>query len=284
MKQGKFYTAMVTVVAVLSIFVIGWMITGCTKESTTDPVKEQLSSTPMVNMAVSFSNPGTTGFLKGTSELFTDSLHIDSAVVVFSRIKFLNHVDTVSVDSADDEHDSLDHDSHDRDDNVVFKGPFVVHISDTIAINLGAQELPAGTYDGIKFKIHRLKRGERHEDCDKHHHHVDLDDSTVVGSSITVWGSVYKNGTWTAFKFTFNGELEFKIKGNFVVPASSSTVNIALNIDMGSWFKNPFDGSLLDPTDTSHVNRNLIKRAIRASFSNCKGGHDRGDGHPRDRD
>jgi len=276
MKHTTFYTTTLTVVIVLSVIVMGWMITGCTKDSTTGPAP---SSGPMVNMAVSFSKSGTTGLAKATDALFTDSLHIDSAVVVFARIQFLQHADSESVDSGE-----VEHDSDDRGDDIIFRGPFVVHVRDTVAINFANRELPAGTYDGIKFKIHRLKHGEHHEDSDErnHHHHAFADDSTIIGSSITVWGSVYKNGAWTPFTFTFNGELEFKIKGNFIVPASTSSVNIALNIDMGAWFKNPFDGTLLDPTDTSDENRHLIRRAIRASLSNCRGGHDRGDGHPDD--
>jgi hypothetical protein len=84
------------------------------------------------------------------------------------------------------------------------------------------------------------------------------------------------------FTFRFNGELEFKVKGNFTVPASTSSVSIALNIDMGKWFTNPHDGTLLDPTDTSRDNIAFIMQAIRASFGGCRGGHDRGDGHPDD--
>jgi len=273
MKHKTVYNTTLTVV-VLSVLIVGWMITGCVKDSTTGPAT---ASAPMVNVAVSFSKSGTVELAKGTGSLFTDSLHIDSAVVVFSRIKFLQHADTVSVDTGDAEHDSFDH-----DESIAFRGPFVVHVHDTVAIDFASHELPAGTYDGITFKIHRLKHGERHEDSDEHHHHTDLHDSAIAGSSITVWGSVYKDGAWTPFTFMFDGEFEFKIKGDFTVPASASSVNIALNIDMGKWFRNIHDGSLLDPTDLSHENRALIRQAIRFSFGSCRGGHDRGDGHPDD--
>ncbi len=276
MNRNKFSSTVLAVGIVLSICIMGWMIVGCMKDSTTGPPQP---SSPMVNMAVSFSNSGTTGFANETGSLFADSLHVDSAVVVFSRIQFLQHADSGSVDSSEDEDDS-----HENDESIVFRGPFVVHVRDTVAINFATKELPAGAYDGIQFKIHRLRHGERHEDSDEHnhHHHAFPDDSSIVGSSITVWGSVYKNGAWIAFKFNFDGEIEFRIKGNFVVPASTTTVMIALNIDMGRWFKNPLDGTLLDPTDRSFDNLKLIRRAIRASFNRCKGGHDRGDGHPDD--
>lgn len=278
MKHTKFYTTILTVGIVLSVCIMGWMISSCNKDSTTGPVP----ASSMVNMAISFSQSGTAGSSREIGSLFTDSLHIDSGVVVFSRIKFLQHADSELVDSDEDHHDSDKHDSDEHNESITFKGPFVVHVRDTVGINFANQELPAGTYDGIKFKIHRLKHGERHEDSDERNHHVLMDEPTIAGSSITVWGAVYKNGAWTPFTFIFDGEFEFKIKGNFVVPVSTSTVMIALNIDMGKWFRNPSDGSILDPTDTSSENLRMIRRAIRASFGSGRGGHDRGDGHPDD--
>ena len=177
MTFKQFSSSVLTVAVVLSVLVMGSRITGCTKDSAIGPVP---SSTPMVNLAVSFSNSGTTGLEKGMGVLFTDSLHIDSAVVVFSRIKFLQHADSVSVDSGEGEEEHDEHDSDEHDESISFKGPFVVHIYDTVAIDLGSKELPAGVYDGITFKVHRLKHGERHEDCYKHrHHYADLDDSTL---------------------------------------------------------------------------------------------------------
>jgi len=271
MKQKNLFPATLAVVIVLSVLIVGWMVSGCSKDSTTGP----LPSSTMVHMAISFSNSGATGLEKGAVSLFTDSLHIDSAVVVISRIKFLQHAGSESVDTGDAEHDSLEH-----DESISFRGPFVVHVQDTVGINFANQEVPAGNYDGIKFKIHRLQHDEHHEDSDEHEGHAVWNDSSVIGSSINVWGSVYKNGAWVPFAFKFDGEFEFKVRGNFTIPASTSSVKIALNIDLGKWFRSPHDGTLLDPTDTSWENLALIRQAIRESFGSCRGGHDRGDGHP----
>ncbi len=275
MKKNGLYTSILFLLAVTT----GLMISGCTKDVPTEPVQ---SATPTVGMSVSFSGAGSAEQPRDLGVLFTDSLHIDSAIVVFSRIKFLAHADSEAVDSSDDDHDSDDHDSDDDEESVSFKGPFVVHVYDTVAIDLGKKELPAGTYDGIKFNIHKLKQHEHHKHCKKRHQYDEWDDPSVVGSSIIVWGSVYKDSAWQQFKFRFNGNLEFKIKGDFVVPATTSTVNIALHFDMGSWFRNPHDGTLLDPTDTSRRNVKLIRQAIRASFNHCRSGHDSGDGHHGD--
>jgi hypothetical protein len=258
-------------VAILATGVVAGVLAGCSKSTMTGPS----SSTAPVNMAVSFSKSGSPGLMKGYGTLSTDSLRIDSAVVVIARIKFESHVDTVSVDTVNGHTEDLD-----NDQSIAFKGPFAIHVRDTVAINFANQVLPAGTYDGIKFKIHRLMRGEPFEDSDEHNHRPRMSDSVVVGSSITVWGAVLKNGVWTSFTFNFDGEVEFKIKGTFTVSSSISNVNIALNFNMGSWFVNPLTSTLLDPTDTSFQNRELIRRAIYASFGKGKGGHDRGDGHP----
>lgn len=253
---------------------IAFGVNGC---SQSDPVS--LNDNPAVNLAVSFSKSGSvTGLFKGFGTLAADSLRIDSAIVVFQRIKFESHIDSAAVDSTGKDLD----DGH--EDNFMFKGPFVVHMRDTLAINFANQTLPAGTYDGIKFKIHRIQPNEHFEDSDDHNNHPRMrSDSLPMGSSIVVWGSVKKNSIWTPFMFKFDGEVEFKIKGSFTVSQSSSTVKIALNFNIGSWFKNPQTGALLDPTDTSNATRELIKRAIYLSFGKGKGGHDRNDdGHPDD--
>ncbi len=254
--------------AVLSI-AIGVMISGCMKSS--NPVGST-SMNPNVNLTVAFSKgAGGTGLLKSSVASSVDSIRIDSAIVVLDRIKFESHIDSVTVDSLGNNEQETE-----QDLNVTFFGPFVVHVRDTLAINFANQTLPPGTYNGIKFKIHRLMEGEHHEDSDDMNHRARTNtDSTAVGSSIVVWGAVRDNGVWMPFTFKFDTELEFKIKGNFVVPAATSNVNIALNFDMGMWFKNPFTGALLNPNTMD--DQRLIDQAIRMSFGEGRGGRD--DGH-----
>jgi hypothetical protein len=247
------------------------VMVGCSKSSTGPD-----ATNPNVNLVVAFSKAGTPGLLKGSGIAATDSLRIDSAVVVFERIKFESRIDTVIVDTT-----GKDSPDTDRDLQVMLKGPFVVHVRDTVAIDFANKTLPAGTYDGIQFKIHRLMAGESHEDSDERHNKPKPSDSAITGSSISVWGSVKKSGTWTRFAFYFDGEIEFKLKGNFVVDANTSTFTMALNFNIGSWFTNVQTGALLDPTDLSGSNRDQLKRAIYAAFGKGRGGRDRnGDGHP----
>jgi len=247
------------------------LLSGCSKSD--NPLA--VTDAP-VNLSVSFSKTGTvTGLQKG---LAVDSLRIDSAIVVLQRIKFESHIDTVSVDTTGTAPDD------EREINVTFKGPFVIHVRDTIGIDFANQTLPAGTYDGIKFKIHKLQNGEKHEDSDERNHRTLVsNDSSTRGWSIVVWGSFKKNGVWTPFTLKLDVEVEFKIKGNFVVSNATSSVDIALNFNMGLWFKNPQTGGLLDPTDVTSANRDLFVRAVKTSFGQGRGGHDRNhDGHPDD--
>ncbi|MGE5316108.1 MAG: hypothetical protein ACM3Q4_15550 [Acidobacteriota bacterium] len=259
-------------------FGIAAMVSGCSKSDSPSGAPNGLQS---VNMNISFSKSLSSGLSKAYGTEAADSIRIDSAVVVLARIKFESHIDSVRID--DDGMGGMGGGmmGHDNDSDYSFKGPFVIHVRDTIGINFANSDLPPGTYDGIKFKIHRLMSGEYREDSDmRHHRNMFWNDSSVAGSSVTVWGSILKNGTWTPFKYDFNGEVEFKIKGNFVVTEAGSPVTIALNFNIARFFVSS-TGALLDPTDTSVQNREQIRKAIYAAFGAGRCGYDRGDGRPR---
>jgi hypothetical protein len=142
--------------------------------------------------------------------------------------------------------------------------------------------IPAGSYDGVTVKIRRLMVGERHEDSDDMNHPGwHHNDSSIVGSSIVIWGQALKNGTWTPFTLNLDLALTFRIKGDFVIPVAISSLNIAFNFDLSQWFKDPQTGMYLDPSDTSSFNRVMIVRAIRHALALTHGGCDRDhDGHP----
>lgn len=235
-------------------------------------------------MNISFSKSLASGLGKVYGSGVSDSLRIDSAVVVLARIKFESHIDTVSLmppvgDMPDGPGGMM---GNDPDSNYSFKGPFVIHVRDTIGINFANANLPAGTYDGIKFRIHNLLRGELREDSDMRNHRPwFMPEDSIAGSSVTVWGAIMKNGVWTPFKYDFNGEVEFKVKGTFVVPEAGASVDIALNFNIGSFFIDTRTGALLDPTNMSMQNRIAIRQAVYAAFGAGRCGRDRGDGRPR---
>ena len=253
---------------ILGLILISIFVAGCSK--TTNPISSSSSTNGNVTMSVAFSDAGTpVGFRKtGAYSISSitsgaDSIRIDSAIVVFARIQFESDIDTVTVDT----NTGIPFINVDEDNsNINFRGPFVVHVHDTSAISFASDTLPAGTYTGIKFDIHRLAPGEKFKDSDDFNDMVgSSNDSSTMDFSIVVWGAVYKDSAWVPFEFKDNQNLEFAVKGTFTIPTATSHVDVALNFNMGSWFMNP-DGTLLDPTNTSLRNYIMIQQAIRTSF------------------
>jgi len=198
------------------------------------------------------------------------SVRIDSAIVVFARIKFESNIDAIQVDTSNN---STIISVTDSNSTEIFRGPFVVHVSDTSTIDFATQTIPAGTYNGITFYMHRMGFGEGFEDSDQFNHGVmDPNDSSTVNYSIVVWGSVLKDSGWVPFEFKDNDNIQFKVRGTFTIPTATSSIDIAMNFNMGSWFTNPYNGSVIDPTDVSIQNQLLIRRAIRLSLGSGRCG------------
>jgi hypothetical protein len=260
-------------VAIFSL-IAGFALNSCMKS--TNPVGDINTLGPKASLNVAFSK-GTSGigFPKTSVGAAVDSIRIDSAVVVFQKIRFVLHADSVSIDSTG--HDLGD---DNEDSSLVLFGPFVVHVRDTVAIDFADQVVPAGTYDGVVFKIHRLTPGERCEDSDDHDGVMRTNtDPLLTGYSIVVWGAVDSSGTWKPFVYKLGEELQFRLKGNFVVSLATSTVNFALNFNIGNWFKDPVSGALLDPNNPD--SQRLIREAIVLSFDHGIGGRDDDhNGHP----
>ncbi len=265
MKKTKFF-AMVVLVGLFAI------VNGCKKSD--NPVTSETSGTG-TNLAIGFSKVSSHSAFGKVAAV--DSLRIDSVIAVLQRIKFEVNIDTVKVDTT-----GKDSGDSDRDSSIIFRGPFIIHVRDSNAVNFANQVLPAGNYSGIKFKIHRILKGEKYEDSDEHNHHSTVaNNDSIIGYSVGVWGAIKKNGVWVPFEFKTNMELEFKIKGNFTITTSTSTLNIALRFNTGDWFRDLKTGFLLDPTDATQKNQEFIREAIKKSFEQGRGGHDKDhDGHP----
>lgn len=245
----------------IGLLIVSLLMFGCTRSM--NPVSS--SSTPgNVTMSVAFSNSATTGLSKVSSVNGATSIRIDSAVIVLAGIKFENAIDSVQIDTSGDS-PLLYVDG--SDSSVIFRGPFVIHVRDTVAIDFASQTLPAGTYTGIRFAIRRLGFGEGYHDSDHFNNpNAAPPDTSVQNYCLAVWGAVYKDSAWVPFEFKENQNLEFKVRGNITIPNATTSVNVALNFNMGSWFVNPVTGATLDPTDMTWQNQMMIRQAIRASF------------------
>jgi hypothetical protein len=196
-----------------------------------------------------------------------DSLRVDGAVIVLKDIVFKSAIDTVhardSVET-DREDEMEDHEGqlHKIDGyghQVHFKGPFVVGLQDTTPVQIALDTIPPGTYNGIKFVVHRLRSRDISRD-------PSLPDS-LLGYSVVVAGSVKNSGgDWTSFLFKTDINEEFKAKGDFVVSPGDIMSPYVLKFDLTSWFKGPY-GRILDPNNS--MDRRWIRYAIKASL---KGG------------
>jgi hypothetical protein len=131
-------------------------------------------------------------------------------------------------------------------------GPVVIDLKDKDLTSAGVQKVldstvPAGTYDKIKFQIHRLQAADNV---------AGADELVKAGASILVDGTF--NG---AFQFATALEAEEELEGKFVIDATSQ--NITLNFDPSKWFVS--GTTVLDPSDPA--NKLAIEANIRASLA-----------------
>jgi hypothetical protein len=163
-------------------------------------------------------------------------------------------------------------------------GPVVVDLGAADLSAAGIEKVldstvPAGTYDKIKLKIHRLQSADNVPGAD---------DLVKASASILIDGTF--NGT--AFQFATALEAEQELEGKFVIDGQSQ--NITINFDPSAWFTS--GTTVLDPSDAA--NKLAIEANIRASLNafqdddgvgheNHHGdddaaGHDAGDDHGND--
>lgn len=257
------------------LFGIFIVLLGCTIGCSSDDTVAPNPTTAPVDLTVGFSKVVTrTSFLK---TMAVDSMKIDSVIVVLQKIKFESHIDDVIADST-----GQDTTVNAAEANFTFKGPFMIHVRDSMTVNFANQTLPAGRYTGIKYKIHTFKKGEFHLDSDDRTNRKGwFNNDSMAGYSIAVWGTIKKDGAWIPFAFKTAVEVEYKLRGDFTISGSTSTITMALKFNTGDWFTNLTTGVMLDPTDTSTGNTVLIKQAIRKSFEKGRGGRDDNrDGNP----
>ncbi len=250
---------------------------GCT-DNTTGPS----GSGSGVPVAV-FAKAGTGGgsFSLGKSDGTTgtvDSIRVTYTIVVLKDIAFRYSIDTVMVPDSEqceredrDEHGGEDHDQFQR---FRFKGPFVVNLPNNQPIQIALDTIPPGTYDGIRFKLHKLNAKDVAGNP--------LLPDSLVGTSVVVTGMVFYTGASTGTPFVFKANINegFKVRGDFVVTEGTHLIPFVLDFRMDTWF----DGRtrVLDPNNAD--DRRFIRSNIKHAFKDLlKGGRDMNhDGNPDD--
>jgi hypothetical protein len=264
-------------IAVVSFITLAVLI-GCSDNSS-GPAATTGSGVPVAVIGVAGLDGGSAQLMKsdGTTGA-VDSIRVTSSIIILKDIAFHSRIDTVHVrDSSDVDRDDMEeekgehHEGDHHGDMDHFRGPFVVELLNNTPTQIALDTIPPGTYDGIKFILHKLHRRDVVTN-------PSFPDS-LVGYSVVVSGDVFYAGQGgTPFVFKADINEEFKVRGDFVVEEGSNLVPYALDFKMDTWF----DGRsrVLDPN--SYMDRRIIRWNIKHAFKDLmKGGRDwNHDGHP----
>ncbi len=160
-------------------------------------------------------------------------------------------------------------------------GPFVLEVAVTdtgLQAAIPSSVVPAGSYDGIDFEIHRVRSTEKLN--------IQATKGGVVldGLSIVLEGTCTGSATGTPpvtpapkpFAVTSSMEVGVEYESPVVVP-EGTTSNVTLSFDASKWLAGP-DGSTLDPcVGDPAVNDQImanVKASLRAFGDDDKDGHE----------
>ena len=195
------------------------------------------------NFSVSFGSPNS--LQKSTS----DTLQLTEVKILLRDIK-------LEQESAPKVTDG-DHNGE-GDEVVVDVGPVVVHLNLTgMTTDFLVSDIPAGTYDEIRFTIDKPDVAETPPDPE----FVDIQDSTKRYSVIV-------KGMYNFVPFIYKSHKSAQQKLKFDQPLvieDNTTTNLTITVDPYTWFFD--DGSLLDPNDL--INMYEIDQNISRSFRNA---------------
>ncbi|MDQ3019078.1 MAG: hypothetical protein M3R36_00680 [Bacteroidota bacterium] len=140
-------------------------------------------------------------------------------------------------------------------DSTNFKvGPYVFYLNLNSSINtLTSALIPAGTYDKVKFEIHKLENNEVPPDPDF------LDANGRY--SVVVKGSF--NGVPFIFKSDKSAHQKLNFPNSLIITAGGRS-NITIKVSPYMWFYE--NNSFLDPNDPA--NRNNIENNIKDNINN----------------
>ena len=228
------------IISISAFVVLCGFITGCS--DTTEPSNNDGNGT--VTMSTEFASGGkvSRAFNPKTSPsaLLVDSLKVTYTAIVVSNLKM--HQDSIDTDSTDD--------------GTIKTGPFLL-VFDSIGSHVAvSSSVPAGTYDRIKFEIHKLRN---------------IDDSLKAlfpdfvtnDATIKIVGYVWVAGVQLPFTYYSSNTENIQVRfAPSVTIAENSTTNVTLQFDPASVFSD--GGGVLDPRDPT--NENSIRGNIHASF------------------
>lgn len=137
-------------------------------------------------------------------------------------------------------------------------GPFVVYLDLTPKyVNATITTIPVGSYESIKFHIHKPNPNETMQD-------PDFIESNSRRYSVVVKGTY--NGEYFVYKSAINVERKIYVDNYPLAVATTPMINITISVNPYSWFRE--DGMLLNPMDEGNSNKidKNIKESLKRAF------------------
>jgi hypothetical protein len=198
---------------------------------------------------------GKSPVITGSNGSTCDSVVITKARIVIRTLKL--HL------AGDADDDSLEHSSHDGDKDVIKAGPFIAEFSLGSAKLISTVTIPPGTYDHIKFEIHKLNENE-----DQSLLNDPVFGDFVNGGRYTflIDGISYVNGL--PYPFTFKSSQTDNVMFFFDPPVlfdANHAYDLTLKFDPKLMFGRP-GMRPLDPrdVDNAHDIEKLLRSAVKA--------------------
>ena len=145
-----------------------------------------------------------------------------------------------------------------KDGHPVKVGPFVVYLDlGGMTTDFAVGNIPAGTYDRVKFKIHKVGGNE-----------TPPDPEFWEGNDSHLRYSVIVKGSYNLTPFVYKSRKSVKQDLKLEMPVEvgdSEIANLTIITDPYTWFYD--DTTPLDPTDPN--NESKIDKNIKESFKKC---------------
>lgn len=195
---------------------------------------------------------------QGLGKTDLTAIELDTIKILLRDIKLEYEEDSLS-----DHHGK----EHPHRSEYVKVGPFVVYLNlNGVATNFAVANIPAGFYDEIKFKIHKVEGSE-----------VPPDPEFKEGEDESLRYSVIVKGRYNDVPFIYKSRksAQQKVELDSLLEVVENTLtDLTINVDPESWFMD--DSTELDPTDPANANQidNNIKRSFKGAY--CQGRHNGG--------
>lgn len=215
----------------ITIAIIAFIIQGC---DSTEPNGSTLS------LRFSTSN--------SSQKISNDTITLDSVKILIRDVKL----------KYETEYDEGNNHQSDNDEVSVKVGPFIVYLNlDGTTTIFAVNSIPEGTYNEVKFKIHKIEASE-----------IPPDPEFREGDDNSLRYSVIVKGIYDGQPFVYKSRKSAHQKiilNTPIVIEPNTTTNLTIVVDPSTWFIK--GGGVLNPNDPE--NRNDIDNNIKDSFKRC---------------